>query len=237
MNENNNIPNMDAPTGGPSNLNFQIQKPKKGFNALIIPMVIMGIVLIIAVILIFNFKNKYEYQKSEVDQITETAVTQAKKEQKAELDKQYEEESKSPYLTYTGPSELGSVKIVYPKNWSVYYNQGNSRSIFDFYAHPVAVPATDLDKKYALRVAITSDKYQDALEDYEKQTKNKNITISPYQVSGVTGARIDGEIDKDIDGSLVVFPVRDKVLYVWTQDKTYINDFNDVVLKNLSFIP
>lgn len=237
MNENPGAHNINNPIGQNNNLNFQTQKPKRGFNALIIPMTILGIGLVIAGILIFNYKNKYEYQKTEVDQITEQAVIQAKKEQKTELDKQYEEQSKSPYLTYIGPSELGSVKIVYPKTWSIYYDQNNGRSIFDFYAHPVAVPAADLEKKYALRVAVTSDKYQDALEGYEKQTKSKNITISPYQVSGVTGARIDGEIDKDIDGSLVVFPVRDKVLYVWTQDKTYINDFNDVVLKNLSFIP
>jgi hypothetical protein len=73
--------------------------------------------------------------------------------------------------------------------------------------------------------------------DTKKIVNLKKITISPYQVSGVSGARIDGEINKGQDGSLVVLPVRDKVLYVWTEDKTYIADFNNIVLKNLSFIP
>ncbi len=236
--ENNNIPpiNNQFNTQPNTPINFQMEKKKKPFNMLIVPLVVVILLLGAAIFMAVSSNNKYQEQKNNVQAIVDKNVTQAKKEQKISLDKEYDEKSKLPYVTYEGPSELGSVKITYPRSWSAMYNQGGS-NLFSFYAHPSIVPSPDLKKKFALRVAITDGKYQDALSGYEKQTKNKNITISPYQVSGVTGARIDGEINKDEDGSLVVFPVRDKVLYVWTQDKTYINDFNDIVLKNLSFIP
>lgn len=237
MEPNFNQQNAPTPPGNFSNLNFTQEKKKKKFNTMIIPVIILSLILVVLSIFIFDYKSKYEHQRDDVDAIVTQQVTEAKKEQKTNLDKEYEQKSKLPYLTYEGPSELGSVKISYPRNWSVYIDQDQGKKLFDFYSHPVAVPAADLDKKYALRVAITNDSYQDALSGYERDTKTKNITISPYQVSGVAGARIDGEINKDQDGSLVVFPVRDKVLYVWTEDKTYIEDFNNVVLKNLSFIP
>lgn len=234
-------PNNTLPTNNQFNqpnqpINFQMEKKKKPFNMLIVPIVLLVILLGLAIFMAINYNSKYTEQKNKVQSIVDQKVTQAKKEQKVSSDKEYEEKSKLPYVTYEGPSELGSVKITYPRSWSAMYNQ-NGSNLFDFYAHPTIVPSPDLKKKFALRVSIVDGKYQDALSGYEKQTKSKNITISAYQVSGVTGARIDGEINKDEDGSLVVFPVRDKVLYVWTQDKTYINDFNDVVLKNLSFIP
>lgn len=237
MEPNNYQQNQPAPPGDFSNFNFKQEKKKNKFNAMIIPVVVLSLVAIVLAIFIFDYKSKYENQRDNVDAIATQRVTEAKKEQKISLDKEYEEKSKLPYLTYEGPSELGSVKISYPRSWSVYIDQNQGKKLFDFYSHPVAVPSANLEKKYALRVAITNDSYKDALEGYEKDTKSKNITISPYQVSGVAGARIDGEINKDQDGSLVVFPVRDKVLYVWTEDKTYIEDFNNVVLKNLSFIP
>ncbi|HMS31681.1 MAG TPA: hypothetical protein PKA29_00175 [Candidatus Saccharibacteria bacterium] len=237
MEPNFNQPNQPTPPGSYGNFNFSQEKSKKKFNMMIIPTVLLSLAVIALVIFLFSYKNKYQYQRDNVQNIANQQVAAAKKEQKVTLDKEYAEQSKSPYLTYEGPSELGSVKISYPRNWSVYIDQNQGKKLFDFYSHPIVVPSANLDKKYALRVAITSDSYQNALSGYEKDSKSKKITISPYQVSGVSGARIDGEINKDQDGSLVVLPVRDKVLYVWTEDKTYIADFNNIVLKNLSFIP
>ncbi len=237
MEPTNNLPNTNLPGSQPGQqFSFQVEKKKKKFNILIIPVAVLSLLLIGSVVMTMKYNSKYKQQRDDVQAIVDKNVIQAKKEQKTVLDKEYDEKSKLPYLVYEGPAELGSVKITYPRSWAAMYNQSGS-ALFSFYAHPTIVPSPDLKKKFALKVSIVDGKYQDALTVYEKQTKSKSITISPYQVSGVTGARIDGEINKGEDGSLLVFPVRDKVLYVSTQDKTYINDFNDVVLKNLSFIP
>jgi hypothetical protein len=237
MEPNYNQPTQPTPPGSYGNFNFNQEKPKKKFNLMIIPVVLLSLGVVALSIFLFNYNSKYQYQRDNVQNIVNQQVAAAKKEQNTTLDKEYAEQSKLPYLTYEGPSELGTVKITYPRTWSVYINQNQGKKLFDFYSHPIVVPAVNLEKKYALRVVVTSDSYQDALSGYEKDSKSKKITISPYQVSGVSGARIDGEINKGQDGSLVVLPVRDKVLYIWTEDKTYITDFNNVVLKNLSFIP
>ena len=120
--ENNNIPPINNQPSGP--INFQMEKRKKPFNMLIVPLGIVILLLGVAIFMAVSSNNKYQEQKNNVQAIVDKNVTQAKKEQKISLDKEYDEKSKLPYVTYEGPSELGSVKITYPRSWSAMYNQG-----------------------------------------------------------------------------------------------------------------
>ena len=89
---------------------------------LIVPLGIVILLLGVAIFMAVSSNNKYQEQKNNVQAIVDKNVTQAKKEQKISLDKEYDEKSKLPYVTYEGPSELGSVKITYPRSWSAMYN-------------------------------------------------------------------------------------------------------------------
>ena len=63
------------------------------------------------------------------------------------------------------------------------------------------------------------------------------MTVAPFRavlVDSVLGARIDGEITTKRTGSVVLLPLRDKTLKIWTESNAYTADF-DEILTNLSF--
>jgi hypothetical protein len=67
-----------------------------------------------------------------------------------------------------------------------------------------------------------------------------NIKASPIKaenVKGVTGMRFDGKVTPLYSGSVVVFPLRDKTLKIWTEIPGNVPDLNNIVLKNLTFVP
>jgi hypothetical protein len=98
--ENNNIPPINNQPSGP--INFQMEKRKKPFNMLIVPLGIVILLLGVAIFMAVSSNNKYQEQKNNVQVIVDKNVTQAKKEQKISLDKEYDEKSKLPYVTYEG---------------------------------------------------------------------------------------------------------------------------------------
>jgi hypothetical protein len=38
-------------------------------------------------------------------------------------------------------------------------------------------------------------------------------------------------------GTMVLLPMRDKTLEIWTESNDYLNDFNTYVLPNMTFAP
>jgi len=46
-----------------------------------------------------------------------------------------------------------------------------------------------------------------------------------------------GQIINGKKGSMVMFPLRDKTLKVWTEADQFVGDFNNSVLPNLTFVP
>lgn len=75
------------------------------------------------------------------------------------------------------------------------------------------------------------------MRTYESQLKKGDLKASSVQVSGVKGSRLDGFLKKDQEGSLVIFPLRDKTLKVWTENVEFRGDFDKIVLPGLSFVP
>jgi hypothetical protein len=53
----------------------------------------------------------------------------------------------------------------------------------------------------------------------------------------VKGVRLEGFLEKDKEGIMVMFPLRDKTLRIWTESKEFSGDFNNIVIKKLSFSP
>jgi hypothetical protein len=189
------------------------------------------------------FSNMKDY-KENCDEISATAVEQAKEEQKTQLEAQFAEAEKSPLKSYTSPSQFGSVKIVYPKTWSAYISeQSDGNTPVDGYFYPDFVPGVDSSEKanYSLRVQVLNNSYGDETRTFESSIEKGELKAEPFapeQVEGATaGLRLNGQITKDNKGAMIVVPLRDKVLKIWTEDEGKIADFNNIVLKNLTYSP
>lgn len=187
---------------------------------------------------VWAFMGRADY-KNNSDKKSATAVAAAKEEQKATDEVDFLEREKQPYETFDGPSEFGSIKIVYPKTWELYVDIKTSGTSVDGYAHPGYVPGVQSDTAFALRFQVLSADYASLLKQFEGATKNATVTVAPFRaelVNTVLGSRIDGQITTKRTGSVVLLPLRDKTLKIWTESDSYKTDF-DEILKNLSFAP
>lgn len=194
-----------------------------------------------AVFGVWSYMGRLDY-KNNSDQKVAAAVTENTKAVRAEESAKYAEESKKPLKPFVGPAAYGSVTVNYPKTWSAYVLQDEkSREPLNSYFHPDFVPNVSAKgSSFALRVAIVSKTYSDVLDDFANEAENGAVTVSAYSLPGVpdvVGSRIDGEIVSDKRGSMVIFPVRNVTLQVWTESETFLDDFNNNILPNLTFAP
>ncbi len=211
-------------------------------NVLLIPTVMLAVLFVsMSGFAIWSYMSRQDY-KENTDQKVATAVEVAKEETSTEKDNEFVEKEKLPFDDYQGPAAFGGILIRYPKTWSAYVNEGGKgRTPIDGYFHPKFVPATDVKPSYALRVQVLSTTYANELKKYDTGVKNGVIKATPYKpekVPTVTGVRMDGEIMSKVKGSMILVPMRDKTLKIWTEaDSTYLKDFNENILPNYSFEP
>lgn len=189
---------------------------------------------------VWAFMGRQDY-KNNVEPKIAAAVAAAEKATGEKKDAELAEKEKQPLRVYTGPAAYGSVAISYPKTWSVYADESNrSSNPLDAYLNPAFVPGLQSDTNVALRVQVVSTPYADVARGFESQVKNGKVTAVPYaiaKVPSVTGLRLDGEIATKKSGSMVIVPLRDKTLKIWTEASQYVPDFNTNVLPNLTLVP
>lgn len=202
-------------------------------NPLIIPLVLALLIVIATSVLSVLYYSKYTEQRDKNQPLIDAAVTAATDTQKKKLQAEFDEQEKQPYKTYTTPSELGAVKLTFPKTWSSYV--ANESGSFDYYGHPNYVPSKGVN--YALRMKITTSNFSAALKSYDSFVQKGTLKATAVRAAGVTGTRLDGFLTPDQQGSMVIFPLRDKVLKIWTESTDYQGDFNNIILKNLTFVP
>lgn len=186
------------------------------------------------------FTERTDY-KNNVDQKISVAVDEAVAQSREEQEAEFIEREKEPFKTYQGPSQFGSVSITYPKTWSVYVNEsGKGNTPVDGYMHPNFVPGIDSGISFALRFEVLESPYDKELDKYSNVVKRGTARVSPVKldkVPSVAGSRVDGEVERDKQGSVVLFPVRDKTLRVSVLSDQFLQDFETIILKNLSFTP
>lgn len=171
----------------------------------------------------------------------DTAVAAAEQAQKEQLEAEFIEREKEPLVNYTGPSEFGTVSIDYPKTWSAYVDEAKKGSTpIDGYFHPGFVPGIESGISFALRLEVLESSYDNELDAYANAAEDGEVKVTPItldKVPNVAGSRIDGEVEKGKQGSVVLFPLRDKTIKVSVLTDTFIKDFNNIILKNMSFVP
>lgn len=237
-------PNMFAPPapGQAPNTMVQPPSPHKTSLGLIIAVVVLGLATIAFIALTILFYSQMSDYKNNSDQKSAAAVETAKKEQEQQLKAQFAEQEKEPLKSYTSPSSAASTKIVYPKTWSLYALEGKDGTSVNAYFNPNSV--ADVSSKtnvYALHFQVLDKAYASAVDEYASAAKNGEVRITPYKPELVPkaeqGVRIDGIVRDNVNGAMVILPVRDKTIKIWTETDAYLNDFNNFVLKNLEYSP
>ncbi len=189
---------------------------------------------------VWAFTGMQDY-KNNIQPKIEAAKTQAIKETNDKKDKEFIEKEKEPYVSYTGPAAYGSVSVTYPKTWSAYIDEsGKGSNPVDGTLNPRFVPGLQSGSGVAVRFQVINSPYSTVVRNFESQAKAGKSTIKPYKadkVTGATGIRVDGEFQAAKKGSMVVLPLRDKTLEIWTEADQFIGDFNNIILPNLNFIP
>jgi len=189
------------------------------------------------------FGQRQDYKNNVDQKIAAAIVTNTKTVQQADA-KTYAEQAQYPLKTFIGPEAYGSVSLTYPKTWSAYNNAGTSNSSatpVDFFAHPDVVPPVGSDSSnFALRMQVVSQQYATVANQYANQLKQGTVTVKAYALPNnktVSGVRIDGQISNSKKGTLVLLPLRDKTLKIWTESTSYGDQFDKIILANAHFTP
>jgi hypothetical protein len=177
-----------------------------------------------------DYKNNVDEKIVEANKIAVQEVSTAK-------DNEFLELEKLPVRTFKGPDTYGSISYDYPKTWSVYSKESNSGTLLDVYSNPAVVKS---DTTQALRVEISSRSYEAEVKNYDSAIKRGEIRSSafrPEKVSEVLGLRLDGALRKDVQGSMIILPIRDKTLKIYTEIPQFVGDFNNIILPSLFLVP
>ena len=174
---------------------------------------------------------QYSHEKSNVDSKVAIEVAKGKSEQAESDQKKFSEEAKNPRIEFVGPSEYGRVSFMYPKTWSVYIeNDGSNRGDYKAYLNPVAVPsASNKASRFALRLEIINKNLDTVLNDYQSRLKKGELTSSSTEFNGISATRIDGTLEKELRGSVVLMKVRDKTIRFSTDADTFKPDFQTIL--------
>jgi hypothetical protein len=188
-----------------------------------------------AVLSVWAYMN-YVDQRDNVDAKIATAVNDAEKKQGDELEAKFLEREKEPNRAFTGPSDFGTLSFDYPKTWSAYVgSNGLDGDDYEAYLHPVVVPSVDEDERFALRVSITNELYEEVIESYQALVEEGQLRTSTFKTSdGAVGTRLDGSFTEDIRGSAVVFKIRDKTATLRTDADTFKKDY-DALISTITF--
>lgn len=177
--------------------------------------------------------------KTNLDAKIEAASAVAVKAAEATKDAEFAEREKDPNRVYTGSSTFGTLSFSFPKTWSVYTEEKDTGTILDYYSSPFLVRGTGKENSFALRAQILDTNYDKELAKFDQAMKKGTVTATAYvlaRVPNILGVRLSGEVAADKQGVMVILPLRDKTIKIWTESKDFLGDF-DKIIETASFIP
>jgi len=212
-------------------------------GSLVLPLAIMAVLLLSTLIFgIWAFAGMQDY-KTNSDKKSAVAVAKAVKEEDVKKDAEFAEKEKSPVKSYSGPATFGSIVLQYPKTWSAYIEEASTASSstpVNGYFSPNFVPAIQSASLFALRVQVVNTGYVEVLKSFDSAVKSGKASVAAYRapkVPGVLGSMVSGSLTDKKTGSMVILPLRDKTIKIWTEGADFNGDFNSIVLAGLTFIP
>lgn len=215
-----------------------LSRQEGSINILLIPL-ILAVVFFFATLGfgLWAYSSRQDY-KNNVDAKIATAVEVGQKETATQKDNEFIEREKQPLKDYKGPASAGTISIKYPKTWSAYIDESNNS--VDGYFYPNFVPGIDTNTAYALRVQVEDKIYSEELQSFDSSVKSGKTKAAPYKpvnVEGIVGTQLTGEIGSGKTGTLILLPLRDKTIKIWTEADQFNNDFVNNILPNFKFVP
>jgi hypothetical protein len=216
-------------------------------NGLLISVILLGILFVgTGSFAAWAFTSRQDY-KNNSDTKAAVAVAANKQKVQASDALQYAEAAKNPLKTYIGSDAYGGVHVSYPKTWGAYVDTSDGNTPLNAYFHSDYVPAVNgsgpTQATYNLRVQVVATSYSSQMEQYSAYILSGKMVATPYKlpkVPSVTGTEFTGTVNPNnqaATGVMVMLPVRDKTLLIWTESPTYLADFNTYILPNLTFSP
>ncbi|MCQ2570663.1 MAG: hypothetical protein MJ154_00195 [Candidatus Saccharibacteria bacterium] len=209
--------------------------PAKKDTTLIETIILIVVCLIAAAAIVFAviFFMQYNELKANYDSDKGLAVAEAVKIQEDADNASFAEREKLPFYSFTGPSDYGSISFQYPKTWNVYVeSDGSNNSDFKAYFKPTQVdPIKNKDSRYALRFSILDRQYTSVQSSYESKVKNGKMTSSMFNAdeNRISGIKYEGEIEKDMNGIVVLIKVNDKTAIFQMDADVYRTDFETLL--------
>jgi len=206
-------------------------------DVLLIPLILAVVFFLAALGFgLWAYSSRADY-KNNTDAKIATAVEVAEKQTATEKDNEFIEREKQPLKEYQGPPANGTLSIKYPKTWSAYVDESKG---VDGYFQPNFVPGVSGDATYALRVQVVDKSYADELKAFDgsvKAGKTQAVPYKPVNVENIIGTQLTGDIGNQKTGTLILLPLRDKTIRIWTEGQQYNNDFVNNVMANFKFVP
>lgn len=228
---------MPTPQSQATMVDSYSKAPKTNKNLVqTILLIVISILLVIFIGLFVWMFVQWDSAKTNVDGQINEAVASAVDENTKQLQNEFAEQEKYPYKTFTGPAEYGSLSFEYPKTWSVYIAE-NSSSGGDYiaYFNPGEISPIGDDTINALRVTITADTFEDAVEDYSDGVADGLLSQSVITVNNESINYYKGTLPGEkLVGRAVVFKLRDKVATIQTDAEVFASEF-DKLLSTVTF--
>lgn len=227
-------PTMANPAMNPA---MAASTPAKKNTGLIETLVLIGVCLIAAAAIVFAviFFVQYNELKTNFDEKKNIAVADAIKQTQDDDAAAFKEQEKTPFYSFTGPSDYGSISFEYPKTWSVYVDSdGTKNSDFKAYFRPSQVdPVNDRNSRYALRFQIVNRQISSIQTTYENKVKNGKMTSRVFNAdnNSLTGTWYEGEIETNLEGIIVLVKVNDKTAIFQMDAEPYRADFETLMGK------
>lgn len=208
-----------------------------GAVSMVVPMIF--IIVIAIVLAVFGMWSYFQFtnERDNTAKNVQTAVAAERAVIRQEEIEKLEEREKSPFDTYSASDEKSRISLAYPKTWSAFIDEKTSGSTeLEAYFHPGFIVPEDIKQPYAFRLLFLDKGFDAEVSSYDSLVDRGILKSKKVTVNDVEGLRLDGEIENDITGSVVLIPVRDKTIKLSTEAERYQDDF-DTILENFTFNP
>jgi hypothetical protein len=194
---------------------------------------VLGVVLLVSLALtgVFGYQLA-NYSAAKAKEIQNDLDNQA-----SQLKADFQSQLETNTATYTASEVFGSFQFSYPKVWSTNVTEADKESTaLIFLADPNLIVQNKDEKGpfTALRVQVYSASYDSKVKDVRSQhitNVEKPYTETSVTVSGIDGKKYQGtDEDSGKNIAFVLVPLRDKTLYIGTDDAAkYLKSLDSIV--------
>ena len=201
-----------------------------------IGLIVVSLLAVLFIGLFIWMTLKWSEANTNVQGKIDVAVAEARNSLQTKLEKDFEEKEKYPFLTFSGPIDLGALNFEYPKTWNLYIPDDASRGgDYHAYLNPGQVNVVADNTVMALRVTIKNEQLDRVLEDFTDKVQSQEMTVSSTVINGVNVNVYTGKLDSDLMGIVCIFKIRDMTALLQTDSSNVFRADFERILSTIRF--